>query len=72
MVPHDMEGAKMQRLEANKVFNDEMVQKVKEYQIKKAEDLEEAKRKVIAKHKKDERRYAMELKQRDEEIKRKN
>jgi len=47
--PLDMEGAKEQRQRANKVFNEEMVEKVKEYQQKRLHDLEETKKKIIAK-----------------------
>ena len=49
VIPHDMEGAKEQRLHANRVFSEEMVQRAKEYRLKKAEDLEDAKKKIIAK-----------------------
>ena len=68
----DMEGAKEHRQRANKVFEAEMVEKVKEYQQKKLHDIEETKKKIVAKQKKDEKRYAMEIKQRDDTIKLRN
>ena len=49
-----------------------MVQKVKEYQLKKARDLEETKKGINAKAAKDAKRYAREIKQRDLEIKTRN
>ena len=60
------------RLDANRAFKSEMVQKVKEYQIKKARDLEEQKQKINAKAARDAKRYAREVKKRDLDIKRRN
>ena len=60
------------RIDANRAFKSEMVQKVKEYQLKKARDLEETKKEINAKAAKDAKRYAKEIKQRDLEIRTRN
>lgn len=60
------------RLDANRAFKSEMVQKVKEYQIKKARDLEEKKKDINAKAARDAKRYAREVLKRDLDIKRRN
>ena len=60
------------RLDANRAFKSEMVQKVKDYQIKKARELEEKKKEINAKAARDAKRYAREVKKRDLDIKRRN
>lgn len=49
-----------------------MNKQVEEYQIKKAADLEVTKAKIVAKQRKDEKRYVVECKMRDNTFKKRN
>ena len=71
-VPLDRQYVQGSRKLAQVIFKTECVQKVKEYQLKKEIDLEQTKAHIVARQKKDEVRFAKEIKERDLEMTRKN
>ena len=71
-VPLDRQYVQGSRKLAQVIFKTECVQKVKEHQLKKEIDLEQTKAHIVARQKKDEVRFAKEIRERDLEMKRKN
>lgn len=68
-VPLDLQYSVGNRKLANTLFKSELQQKAKEFKMKKQMDLENIKTQIINKQLRDEKRFAKELKDRNQEIK---